>query len=258
MRKILISSAAAIVVTFSGVTTSNAQDDGPPNFVPLEMQVCNYRDGKGSDDFDAAMEKMVKWMEDNDSAPYAGWQINKWMTGGTQEFDFLFLSAWPDGATMGQDITQYVSTAGDALQAFNEVADCPATLLFGSLTVKTPPENDGQTDGFVLTVSNCTVADGRKTGDAIAAVREYSAYRDANGSAGGTYLWFPVLGGGEEDFDFKLVNSFRSVEAYGNNYQWTVENAAYLKRNELAEGLLECDVARAYVGDTIVNTIASN
>ena len=258
MRKILISLAAAIVVAISGVTITFAQDDGPPNFVPVEMQVCNYRDGKDSGDFDKAMGEMTDWMAANDSAPYAGWKIDKWITGGTQDFDFLFLNAWPNGSTMGQDITHYVATANDAIEAFDDAAECPATLLFASLMVKAPPESDGQTDDFVLTFSDCNVADGRKTGDAIDAIREYAAYRDANGSPGGTYVWFPVLGGGDEDFDFKLLNSYENVAGYGDFYQWNIENASYLKRNELMRGLVDCDVSRAYIGDTIINTMQSN
>jgi hypothetical protein len=204
------------------------------------------------------MNAMTKWMSDNDSEPYAGWIIQKWITGGTQDFDFLFLNAWPNGSTMGKDITEYVATADAAMKAFNDVAECPATIFFGSLTVKSPPEGATSADDFVLTVTDCKVAEGRKTADAISAIREYGAYRDANGSVGGTYLWFPVLGGGDEDFNFKMVNSFANIQAYGDYFQWNVENASYAKRSELMDGLLSCNVARAYVGDTIINTISGN
>lgn len=258
MRKLFISIIAAIVVAFSGGSISYAQDDGPPNFVPLEMQACTYKDRKDSDDFDDAMDRMTKWMEDNDAAPYAAWRLNKFYTGADREFDFLYLGAWPNGSTMGQDIAHYLATAGDAIEAYDEVADCQSNLMFASLNVKAPPESDGQGDGFVLTMSDCNVADGRKTADAIAAVRAYGEYRDANGSPGGTWLLFPAFGGGQAEFDFKLVNGHSSVEAFGNSYQWIVENAAYLKQGELFEGLLECDVARAYLGDTIVNTMTQN
>ncbi len=83
MRNILISLAAAIVVAISGVTITFAQDDGPPSFVPVEMQVCNYRDGKDSGNLDKAMREMTDWMAANDSAPYAGWKFEKWITGDT-------------------------------------------------------------------------------------------------------------------------------------------------------------------------------
>jgi hypothetical protein len=258
MKKYLISIAVSIAISLSGISLSFAQDGGPPNFVPVEMQVCNYRDGKDRDDLDKSLNEMTAWMADNDSEPYAGWIVEKWITGGTQEFDFLFLNAWPNGSTMGKDITEYGATAGDAIEAFNDVAECPATLLLGSLTVKEPPEGASDADDFVLTITDCNVADGRKVQDAISAVREYSAYRDANGSVGGTYLWFPVLGGGDEEFNFKLVNSYASIQAYGDSYQWNIENASYMKRRELSEGLLDCNVARAYVGDTIINTMTGN
>jgi hypothetical protein len=67
-----------------------------------------------------------------------------------------------------------------------------------------------------------------------------------------------VLGGGDEEFDFKLLNSYENVAGYGNSYQWNVENAAYLKRSELMRGLVDCDVSRAYIGDTTINTMQSN
>jgi hypothetical protein len=167
MKKYLISIAVGIAISLSGISLSFAQDGGPPNFVPVEMQVCNYRDGKDRDDLDKSLNEMTKWMADNDSEPYAGWIVEKWITGGTQDFDFLFLNAWPNGSTMGKDITEYGATAGDAMEAFNDVAECPATLLLGSLTVKEPPEGASDADDFVLTITDCNVADGRKVQDAI-------------------------------------------------------------------------------------------
>jgi hypothetical protein len=257
MRKYLISIATGIAISLSGISLSFAQEGGPPNFVPLEMQVCNYRDGKDRDDLDKALNVMTEWMADNDSEPYAGYILEKWMAGGALEFDFLFLNVWPNGSTMGKDITDYGATAGDAAKAFDSVADCPATLLFGSLNVKAAPAG-ASGDDFVLTISDCKVTHGRKTADAIRAIREYSAYRDANGSEGPTFLWFPVLGDGEADFNFKLVNGYPNVQGYGDSYQWNIENASYVKRNELSEGLLDCDVARSYIGDTIINTMTGD
>ena len=145
------------------------------------------------------------------------------------------------------------------MAAFSDAADGGgSSALYGSLEVKAPPESDGQGDGFMLTMSDCKVAEGRKTADAIDAVRAYGEYRDANGSPGGTYLLFPVFGvPADAEFDFKLLNSYASIEAFGNNYQWVVENAAYLTHGELMDGLLVCDTPRAYSGDTVVNTIAT-
>ena len=258
MKKILIGKSTAIIVALSGVNISFAQDGEPPNFTPLEMQACNYKDGKDSSDFDAAMVKMVKWMDDNNSQPYAAWRLNKFYTGPDRQFDFLYIGAWPNGPTMGKDITEYRETAGDEIEAFEEVVECPGSQLLASLETKAAPEGDLRREDVVITMSDCKVAEGRKTADAIAAVRAYGEYRTANGSPGGTWLWFSVYGGGAVDGDFKVVNSHSSIEALGDSFQWSVENASYVKSAELFDGLLDCDVARAYTGDNIVNTFPTD
>jgi hypothetical protein len=256
MRKLLIAVAAGTALTLSGVSLSFAQDDGPPNFIPVEMQACNYKDGKDSSDFDDAMDEMVDWMEKEDGDPYAAWVLDKVYTDPDREFDFLYIGAWPNGSTMGRDMGHYFATAGDAIAAFSDAADCSGASLWATLQVKAPPESDGQGDGFMVSMSDCKVAEGRRTSDAMAAVREFGAYRDANGSPGGTYIWFPVYGvAADAPLDFKVVNTFASVEAFGQNYQWFVENTAYTKQGELMDGLLDCDVPRAYSGDTVVNTL---
>lgn len=257
MKKNFVSMFTTVLVFAAGSGIAIAQDDGPPNFVPVEMQVCNYEDGMDGDDLEDALDEMVDWMEENDGDPYAAWILRKYYAGPDREFDYIYLGAWPNGSTMGRDSAHYIDTASDAIEAFGEVADCNGSFLYGSLEVKAPPESDGQTDGFILTFSDCKVSGNRSTGNAIAAVREYSAYRDANGSPGGTYLLFPAYGGGAGDFDFKLVNSYPSIQAFGDNFQWIVENAAYTTSEQMMGGVMDCDTARVYIGDTVVNTIAT-
>jgi hypothetical protein len=157
---------------------------------------------------------------------------------------------------MGRDITQYRATAADEIEAFEEVAECPANLLYASLNTKAPPEGDLQASDVIITMSDCKVAEGRKTSDAMAAVRKYGEYRTENGSAGGTWLWFSAFGGGDGDFSFKLINSHTNLEAFGDYFKWIVDNQAYQVSGDLYEGLLDCDTARAYMADNIINTLA--
>jgi hypothetical protein len=69
------------------------------------------------------------------------------------------------------------------------------------------------------------------------------------------WVWFPRYGDGDADFNFKLASSYSSIESFGNYFQWNRDMQGYLKRNELFRGLLSCNVARAYTGDTLVNTL---
>ena len=80
MRKLAISTLAAVAVTLSGISVSFAQDDGPPNFTPVEMSACTYKDRQDRDDLDSANARMIRWMEDNNSEPYAGWILEKLFT----------------------------------------------------------------------------------------------------------------------------------------------------------------------------------
>ena len=62
---------------------------------------------------------------------------------------------------------------------------------------------------------------------------------------------------GTADFNFKLASSYSSMEEFGKYFQWNRDMQGYLKRNELFGGLLDCNVARAYTGDTLVNTLTT-
>ena len=256
MKKILTSITSAIVVAFSGLSVSVAQDDmAVPDLIPIELMACSFRDGQDQSDYDRVNARMVEWMEDNDSEPYAGFQLNP-IYAGNQDFDFVYVGVWANGSSMGTDITEYAATAGDISDASNEVVDCPGSSMYTSLQLR-ETASDGPADGFVLTLSDCEVAKGRSVRDAIDALREYGAYRDASGApTGGTWVWFPTLGNGEEDFDFKLANSYANVQGFGDGFQWNRDQQAYIKRTELFGGLLSCNTARGYVGDTIVNTLA--
>ena len=252
MKKLLLSTVAAIMVPFVGVGIATAQDEeGPPNFVPVELNVCSYEDRKDQDDFDDALKMMTDWMEENDSEPYAAFRLFP-AYAGDQEFDFVYFGGWPNGSAMGRDLRDYWATAEDAQEAWDEAVDCNSSEMFASINLKSP--ESAADDDFMLSVSDCNVAEGRRSDDALDAIREWGAYRDVNGSPGGTWAWFPIYGDGNADFDFKLLNSHAGPEGFGNFWQWIVDRAAYDVQGGLLEGLLDCDVARMYVGETIVNT----
>jgi hypothetical protein len=256
MRKILLTIGASLLVALSGVGLSFAQDGSDvPDLVPIEISVCSYKDRKDSDDLDKANAMMRKWMDENDAQPFASFQLDPFYAG-DQEFDFVSIGVWANGTSMGKDIAQWRSDAGDAIAAFDDAVDCGGSTMFTSLNVMQPAADS--LDSFVLTVTDCNVADGRSTRDAIGALREYGEYRNSTGSPGGMWVWFPTYGSGDEDFDFKMASSYASIEAFGNNFQWNRDNQAYLKRGDLFNGLLDCNVARSYTGSTIVNTLPDN
>lgn len=256
MRKLLLTFVASLLVTLCGAGLALAQDGSDvPTLMPIEIDTCSYNNRRDSDDYDKAMGMMTKWMNDNDSEPYAAIKLNPFFAG-EQDFDFVYLGVWLSGTDMGKDMAAWTASAGDVLEAMDDAVTCAGASMFTSLNIM-PLQGDAP-DSFVLTVTDCNVAEGRSTSDAIGALQEYGEYRNATGSPGRMWAWFPTYGNGDEDFDFKLASSYRDIEAFGNNFQWNQDNQAYIKRRELFSGLLDCNVARSYLAETIVNTLRDN
>ena len=246
MKKVIIGTAAFLLTI--GMMPSQAQD-GPPQFRPLEMWVCNFLDGRDQDDMDDVYEEIVEAEGDN---AYAAFHLNPFIAGNLgQNMDFIYLGVWADGSVMGSDMSSYL---GNDETGWNETVDCQG-LMFASNQIQAPapPGDDG--GPFVVLVSDCEIGHGQSGAQAVGAISRFNDYRVANGQDIGTIVWFPFLGGGEAEFDFKLVNAFPSAQQLGDYFKWSVDNAAYNVSNQMTEGIVDCDEARMYTGRTIMNNI---
>jgi hypothetical protein len=203
-----------------GISASFAQD-GPPQFRPVEMWVCNFNNGKDQGDMDKVYEDIVA--EAGDSA-YSAFQLNSYFRV-NQEFDFIYLGAWADGSTMGASLGGEMAGDSDAGEGWEETVTCPH---------------------------------GNSNAQALGALRRYSDYAKANGSNVGTVVWFPAFGGGATEFDFKVANVYSDAQHFGDSMQWFTENQAYIARTNMTEGIVSCDSPRVYSGRTIMNNLQPN
>jgi hypothetical protein len=251
MKQLLLGTITTVCTLFMGTGLSIAQD-GPPQFAPVEMWVCDYRDGKDQGDFADVLEDLVRLTGD---IPSASRQLVPYLRGPQQDMDFIYIATWPDGSTMGRDVGNYMEHGSDVDEAWEDTVECRASLLYGRLMINQPSAEADEDDNFTLTVSDCNVAHGRSTSQAIGAIQRYNEYRVANGSDITTLLWFPVYGGGGAEFDFKLVHVYNDYQHLGDSFQWVVDNQAYLVNQDMTEGLVSCDEARVYNGYNISNTL---
>lgn len=216
------------------------------------MWVCSYRDGKDQGDMDNAFEEFVEATADD---AYAGYRLVPSYVTGEQAFDFIYLGVWESGSMMGRDLADYAAKGDDADEAWDEVADCPASLMYGSIRIQQNDDADAGTGDFMLSISDCKVGHGVSNGQALGALRRFNDYRVANGSSVGTIAWFPIYGGGGVEFDFKLAQVYSGPQHFGDSFQWNVDNQAYLVREDMLDGVVSCDVPRLYNGDTILNNM---
>ena len=248
MNKTILTAALAAWAALLAGPKAMAQDDGPM-FVPLEMWACKFKDRKDQDDMDQVYRALANGPGNEG---YSAWHISPYMVGDrVEQFDFLYLGAWNDGSTMGSGLTSYMQGGQDIDEAWNATVDCMASM-YASNTIQSVP--DGDSDGnFMLTVSDCKVADGSSGGQAIGALNRFNAYRVANGSTVPTFAWFPVYGGGGAEFDFKLVHAYSDAQNLGDEFSWYVDHQAYNTYNQITQGVVDCDEARLYNGRTLIS-----
>ena len=95
MNKQIISMAIGTVVALLVSGTSFAQGSEGPVFVPVELYACQYNEGKGPADLDAAAAAWTEYADRNGIDTYAAWTLEKHYHGPDQDyFDVLWLGAW--------------------------------------------------------------------------------------------------------------------------------------------------------------------
>jgi hypothetical protein len=247
MRR-LIMAALAATLTFATLTSTSHAQPANPEFRPLEMWVCSFRDRKDQGDMDRVYE-MIR--DNSGDEAYSAWQLNPYMTGSLgQNMDFIYLGAWESNTAMGAGLEDAMQNHPEIDEAWEEVVQCQG-LMFASLRIQANP--DGGDGNFMLAISDCKTTEGVGNGQALGAIRRFNDYRVANGQTLGTFAWFPVYGGGDADFSFKLATAYAGPRALGDAGQWTVDNAAYRTRSSINDGIVDCDESRLYTGTTLVD-----
>jgi hypothetical protein len=234
--------AAAILVACTGSAVAQEASDEGPSIFPVEIYTCNFHDGKGSADLDRWVSKWNAWI-DEDPEPYSAWTLTPFYFGEDQDFDFIWLGTSPDAAALGRAYDKYLANP-DLNAAFEEFAGCGAHSNFATMNVKQPPDDDAKS--FVLNFSDCKIAEGKSFDDVAPALTAWSEYRTGHGSQAGMWVLWPAYGGGDADFDFKFVDSYRSFASLGADYD-QYGKAGYKKADELFNGLLDCNDARSYI-----------
>jgi hypothetical protein len=221
---------------------SLAQDEDDPA-VPVELYVCSYNEGMGSDDIDAATDAWNKWADDEGVRDYTAWTLTKSYYSPVQDFDFIWLGVASSATAMGRTDDKYRATGGGADAEWEKAATCNVHTRFASVQFKAPAQRDEPLSNVVLAFSDCTIAEGKNFGDDVApAISRWTESRTDQGSATGHWVLFSTYGGGGEEFDFKYVTAYQNHEAMGADWDSYDGKLA----GELFDGVLDCDSSRVY------------
>ena len=239
MKKLLISTIVTCLIFFAGSGAVSAQDDGML-VIPVELFTCTYNNRQDPDDLDKVIDKWNAWADRNEIDDYAAWTLTPYYFGPDQEFDMIWLGAGKNAVALGEVQDAYLADESGLAGDFEEVISCNAHNNFASVNYKAPPEGETPANS-VLTFSDCTYKEGASFSAVSAAMAEWSQYLSDAGSTSGIWHWYPVYGGGGEEFDLKWVTAHDNYEEQGAD--WDAYDPD--KASEF-EAVLDCDSARVY------------
>ena len=249
MKKVIASLGAACVVSLGGFGNALAdshEEAEAEAAVPVEIYACRYNEGKGPKDVDAATAKWNAWADDRGLKDYYASTLVPFYFGPEQEFDFLWLGVSPTAKGLGAAQDDWIANGGKIQDEFNKTSTCDGHSNFAAVKFKSPPDR-GDDDNFIVSFSDCKMAEGINFGKDIApALGQWAAYETENGSQAGMWVLFPAYGGGGEEFDFKFVSSHASLEEQGSDWD-NYSESGWAKAEELFQGKLRCDSSRVYI-----------
>jgi hypothetical protein len=250
MKSYWLNLSVVTLLGASAMSTAQAQDDvRMSKFVPTEIFACNYKEGKGPSDLDAATENWSQHMDSESADAYAAWTLTRQYYSSEQDFDVLWLGAWKDGNAMGQGRDRYHATGGAVRAGFSAVVDCTGHAGYVSWAYKLPADSGAPpSDSAVFAFTDCNVKEGATYDSIVASLKEWAKVLGDNGSKASIYQWWPVYGGGDEDFDFKIVSVYPNYAEQGADLERVGNGELWRKRMELVGGKFECNVSRVYDG----------
>lgn len=238
--------AAVFAFLFCGTALAQVSKDGMGKVLPVELYACSYNDGKGPADLDKVITRWTKYMDDNSINNYAAWTLTPYHFGPDQDFDVIWMGAFADGNAMGSGIDTWLTKGTEVQNAFNSVLTCNGHALLSSAMYKAPPDNATPASG-IITMMDCELNDGKRYSDIQAAELKWSSYLTSKGSKAGYWHWFPVYGGGDAEFDYKVIFAYPSYKELGGDFELYANGGGRDAGREIFDNIDDCDDARVYV-----------
>jgi hypothetical protein len=245
MKFTLIASFVAALVLLAGPAAVSAQD-GAIKVIPVELFTCSYNENKGPADLDAVIDKWNAWADKKGIDDYSAWTLTPYYFGAEQEFDVIWLGAGKDAVALGKAQDAFLAENEGLNAAFDDVLNCDSHSNYASINFKAPPEGKTPVDS-VLTFSDCKYNEGVSFAALSAAMGDWAKYLADAGSTAGIWQWYPVYGGGGEEFSFKWLESYSNMADLGADYERYGNGGGYMTNSRLFGHLIDCDSTRAYL-----------
>jgi hypothetical protein len=248
MKKMLKAVFMTIALGLLGIGSPMAQvsEEGMGKVIPVELFACSYNNRQDEGDLDRVISRWTSYMDERGIDNYAAWTLAPYHYGPNQEFDVLWMGAYTDGNAMGAGVDQWFAEGGDINDAFEEVLDCGAHIGLASAMYKSPPNNE--TPGSsIITMMDCKLNEGNRYTDIKSAELAWAKHMTSSGSTAGTFHWFPTYGGGDAEYNYKVVNAYENYTELGADWERFANGGGREESTGIFGNIDDCDDARVYV-----------
>lgn len=226
----------SVAVTTWTQSTQAQESSAKP--APVEAFYCNLQDGKSMKDVMQIGKRFSKWADKNIS-DYSAWILTPQFGLGAELPQFIWLGSNPNGNAFGKGLDAYQKTGGDLQKEFESIMDCSAGhVLASSVEINAP---DGPPGDGVVMFAQCSFADGSNWQKAAKAHKTFSGEMRAMGAKGSNWMFFPMLGGGNPEYDYLAVSTFKNWTDYGAAYEIYVTGGGWQKAMETYKGVTNCN-----------------
>lgn len=230
----------------AGQAPGQVSEEGMGKMLPVHIYTCSYRDGQGPAELESVIDRWTKYADDNRIENYAAWTLTPYYFTSEQAFDVIWLGAYADGNAMGKSEDTWLASGAELRAAIDQVVDCDAHVALASAMYKAPADGATPQSGL-LTFSDCSLNEGYTYEDIKAAEVKWAAHLERTGSKSGYWHWFPMFGGGDADFDYKLVTAYSNFAEIGADFERFANGGGREVSRETFGEIDECDDARVYV-----------
>lgn len=238
--------AACACLLAGGVAFGQVTAEGMGKVLPVHLYVCSYNDGQGPAELERVISRWSKHADDTGLEGYAAWTLTPYHFGPEQDFDVIWMGAYRDGNAMGKGTDSWLATGGEVRAAIDEVVDCNAHVALASAMYKAPAGGRTPESGL-LTMMDCELNEGREYDEIRAAEMKWADHLTGAGSKAGYWHWFPMYGGGDAEFDYKVVFAYPDFAELGADFERFANGGGREMSEQTFGDIDECDDARVYV-----------
>jgi hypothetical protein len=234
-NKVLSAILAALLVAVSWAPSALAQDVSKISRTPVDVRMCNFREGKSMKDLDKFTAKFREYANKN-NAEYSAWTLTPaYQT--DLDFDVIWMGAWPSAEAYGTSTEKWNAEGREITKLFVDALECGGHMMYASRPInaaKSTPE-----DGLWMSW-RCTLNDGVTIADAYAAHLDAGNVMKGMGSLGLSWMFQPMLGAGNIDYDYTHVVAFYRYSDLGATMEMFINNKGQMEQQKILSKVSSC------------------